>query len=160
MALSNNSGALVLTTGNKSEMAVGYATIYGDMAGGYAVIKDVPKTLVYKLASHRNSISKLMIPNSVLSKAPSAELKPNQKDQDYLPEYEVLDQILKEYIENELSAKEISDKGFSLQLVETIINMVDKSEYKRQQSAPGIKITQKNFGRDRRMPISNQFIGN
>ena len=101
-----------------------------------------------------------MIPNSVLSKAPSAELKPNQKDQDYLPEYEVLDQILKEYIENELSAKEISDKGFSLQLVETIINMVDKSEYKRQQSAPGIKITQKNFGRDRRMPISNQFIGN
>jgi len=157
MALSNNSGALVLTTGNKSEMAVGYATIYGDMAGGYAVIKDVPKTLVYKLASHRNSINKLIIPASVILKPPSAELKPNQKDQDYLPEYEVLDEILKEYIENENSPEEISEKGFSLKLVEKIIGMVDRSEYKRQQSAPGIKITSKHFGRDRRMPISNQF---
>ena len=157
MALSNNSGALVLTTGNKSEMAVGYATIYGDMAGGYAVIKDVPKTLVYKLASYRNSINEPLIPSSVLLKAPSAELKPNQKDQDYLPEYDVLDEILKEYIENENSPEEISEKGFPLELVEKIIKMVDQSEYKRQQAAPGIKITSKNFGRDRRMPISNRF---
>ena len=157
MAISNKYNKLVLTTGNKSEMSVGYATIYGDMAGGYAVIKDVPKTLVYKLASYRNSINRLIIPSSVLLKAPSAELKPNQKDQDYLPEYEVLDEILKEYIENEISPEEISDKGFSLKLVEKIISMVDSSEYKRQQSAPGIKITSKNFGRDRRMPISNQF---
>ena len=157
MALSNNSGALVLATGNKSEMAVGYATIYGDMAGGYAVIKDVPKTLVYKLASYRNSINEPLIPSSVLLKAPSAELKPNQKDQDYLPEYDVLDEILKEYIENENSPEEISEKGFPLELVEKIIKMVDQSEYKRQQAAPGIKITSKNFGRDRRMPISNRF---
>ena len=157
MALSNNSGALVLTTGNKSEMAVGYATIYGDMAGGYAVIKDVPKTLVYKLAFYRNSINEPLIPSSVLLKAPSAELKPNQKDQDYLPEYDVLDEILKEYIENENSPEEISEKGFPLELVEKIIKMVDQSEYKRQQAAPGIKITSKNFGRDRRMPISNLF---
>ncbi len=157
MALSNNSGALVLTTGNKSEMAVGYATIYGDMAGGYAVIKDVPKTLVYKLAFYRNSINEPLIPSSVLLKAPSAELKPNQKDQDYLPEYEVLDEILKEYIENENSPEGISEKGFPLELVEKIIKMVDQSEYKRQQAAPGIKITSKNFGRDRRMPISNRF---
>jgi len=157
MALSNNSGALVLTTGNKSEMAVGYATIYGDMAGGYAVIKDVPKTLVYKLASYRNSINEPLIPSSILLKAPSAELKPNQKDQDYLPEYDVLDEILKEYIENENSPEEISEKGFPLELVEKIIKMVDQSEYKRQQAAPGIKITSKNFGRDRRMPISNLF---
>ena len=157
MALSNNSGALVLTTGNKSEMAVGYATIYGDMAGGYAVIKDVPKTLVYKLAFYRNSINEPLIPSSVLLKAPSAELKPNQKDQDYLPEYDVLDEILKEYIENENSPEEISEKGFPLELVEKIIKMVDQSEYKRQQAAPGIKITSKNFGRDRRMPISNRF---
>ena len=157
MALSNNSGDLVLTTGNKSEMAVGYATIYGDMAGGYAVIKDVPKTLVYKLAFYRNSINEPLIPSSVLLKAPSAELKPNQKDQDYLPEYDVLDEILKEYIENENSPEEISEKGFPLELVEKIIKMVDQSEYKRQQAAPGIKITSKNFGRDRRMPISNRF---
>ena len=157
MALSNNSGALVLTTGNKSEMAVGYATIYGDMAGGYAVIKDVPKTLVYKLAFYRNSINEPLIPSSVLLKAPSAELKPNQKDQDYLPEYDVLDEILKEYIENENSPEEISEKGLPLELVEKIIKMVDQSEYKRQQAAPGIKITSKNFGRDRRMPISNRF---
>ena len=157
MALSNNSGALVLTTGNKSEMAVGYATIYGDMAGGYAVIKDVPKTLVYKLAFYRNSINEPLIPSSVLLKPPSAELKPNQKDQDYLPEYDVLDEILKEYIENENSPEEISEKGFPLELVEKIIKMVDQSEYKRQQAAPGIKITSKNFGRDRRMPISNRF---
>ena len=157
MALSNNSGSLVLTTGNKSEMAVGYATIYGDMAGGYSVIKDVPKTLVYKLASYRNTIGNPAIPNSVLLKAPSAELKPNQKDQDFLPEYDVLDEILKEYIENDNSPIEISEKGFPLELVDKIIAMVDRNEYKRQQAAPGIKITSKNFGRDRRMPISNRF---
>ena len=157
MALSNNSGSLVLTTGNKSEMAVGYATIYGDMAGGYSVIKDVPKTLVYKLAYYRNTIGKPVIPTSVLLKAPSAELKPNQKDQDFLPEYDVLDEILKEYIENDNSPIEISEKGFPLELVDKIIAMVDRYEYKRQQAAPGIKITSKNFGRDRRMPISNRF---
>ncbi len=157
MALSNNSGSLVLTTGNKSEMAVGYATIYGDMAGGYSVIKDVPKTLVYKLAYYRNTIGKPVIPTSVLLKAPSAELKPNQKDQDFLPEYDVLDEILKEYIENDNSPIEISEKGFPLELVDKIIAMVDRNEYKRQQAAPGIKITSKNFGRDRRMPISNRF---
>ena len=157
MALSNNTGALVLTTGNKSEMAVGYATIYGDMAGGYSVIKDVPKTLVYKLAHYRNTIAQPVIPTSVLLKAPSAELKPNQKDQDYLPEYDVLDEILKEYIENDNSPFDISKKGFALELVEKIANMVDKSEYKRQQAPPGIKISRKNFGRDRRMPISNRF---
>jgi NAD+ synthase (glutamine-hydrolysing) len=156
MALSNKFGYLVLTTGNKSEMSTGYATLYGDMAGGFAVIKDVPKTLVYKLASYRNSIGKV-IPESVITKAPTAELKPNQKDQDTLPPYEILDQILKEYIEEDKGYDEIVNMGFDKDIVAKILNMVDKSEYKRRQSPPGIKITPKAFGRDRRMPITNKY---
>ena len=157
MALSNKFGYMVLTTGNKSEMSTGYATLYGDMAGGFAVIKDVPKTLVYKLASYRNSLSKV-IPESVISKAPTAELKPNQKDQDTLPPYDLLDQILKEYVEEDKGYDEIVKMGFNKDTVTKVLNMVDKSEYKRRQSPPGIKITPKAFGRDRRMPITNKFI--
>ena len=158
MALSNKHGWLVLTTGNKSEMAVGYATIYGDMAGGYAVIKDVPKTLVYRLAAHRNSLSKNpVIPVSVLKKPPSAELRPDQKDEDSLPPYEVLDPILKAYVEDDRSFDEIVSEGFDEQTVRQIITLVDRSEYKRRQAPPGIKITPRNFGRDRRMPITNRY---
>ena len=158
MALSNKHGWLVLTTGNKSEMAVGYATIYGDMAGGYAVIKDVPKTLVYRLAAHRNSLSKNpVIPVSVLKKPPSAELRPDQKDEDSLPPYEVLDPILKAYVEDDRSFDEIVSEGFDEQTVGQIITLVDRSEYKRRQAPPGIKITPRNFGRDRRMPIANRY---
>ena len=158
MALSNKHGWLVLTTGNKSEMAVGYATIYGDMAGGYAVIKDVPKTLVYRLAAHRNSLSKNpVIPVSVLKKPPSAELRPDQKDEDSLPPYEVLDPILKAYVEDDRSFDEIVSEGFDEQTVRQIITLVDRSEYKRRQAPPGIKITPRNFGRDRRMPIANRY---
>ena len=158
MALSNKHGWLVLTTGNKSEMAVGYATIYGDMAGGYAVIKDVPKTLVYRLAEHRNSLSKNpVIPVSVLKKPPSAELRPDQKDEDSLPPYEVLDPILKAYVEDDRSFDEIVSEGFDEETVRQIITLVDRSEYKRRQAPPGIKITPRNFGRDRRMPIANRY---
>ena len=156
MALSNKFGYLVLTTGNKSEMSTGYATLYGDMAGGFAVIKDVPKTLVYKLAAYRNSVSKV-IPESVITKAPTAELKPNQKDQDTLPPYDMLDQILKEYVEEDKGYDEIIRMGFNKDIVTKVLNMVDKSEYKRRQSPPGIKITPKAFGRDRRMPITNKY---
>ena len=158
MALSNKHGWLVLTTGNKSEMAVGYATIYGDMAGGYAVIKDVPKTLVYQLAEHRNALSeKPPIPLSVLEKPPSAELRPDQKDEDSLPPYEVLDPILKAYVEEDRSFDEIVAMGFDEEVVKRVISLVDRSEYKRRQAPPGIKITPRNFGRDRRMPIANRY---
>jgi NAD+ synthase (glutamine-hydrolysing) len=157
MALSNKFGYLVLTTGNKSEMSTGYATLYGDMAGGFAVIKDVPKTLVYKLALYRNSISKVMS-ESVITKAPTAELRPNQKDQDTLPSYETLDKILKEYVEEDKGYDEIVTMGFDKDIVGKVLGMVDRSEYKRRQSPPGIKITPKAFGRDRRMPITNKFI--
>ena len=158
MALSNKFGWMVLATGNKSEMAVGYATIYGDMAGGYAVIKDVPKTMVYKLAEHRNSRSaKPLIPLSVLEKPPSAELRPDQKDEDSLPPYEVLDPILKAYVEEDLSFDEIVAMGFDEEVVKRIITLVDSKEYKRRQAPPGIKITPRNFGRDRRMPIANRY---
>lgn len=156
MALSNKFGWLVLTTGNKSEMAVGYATLYGDMAGGFAVIKDVPKTLVYELARYRNRISK-MFPESILTKAPTAELRENQKDQDSLPPYEILDPILKAYVEEDSSPEEISATGFNVDIVKKVINMVDRSEYKRRQSPPGIKITQRAFGKDRRLPITNRY---
>ncbi len=156
MALSNKFGYLVLATGNKSEMSTGYATLYGDMAGGFAVIKDVPKTLVYKLAAYRNGIGKV-IPESVMTKAPTAELKPNQKDQDTLPPYDLLDKILKEYVEEDKGYDEIVAMGFNKDTVAGIINMVDRSEYKRRQSPPGIKITPKAFGRDRRMPITNKY---
>lgn len=156
MALSNKFGYMVLTTGNKSEMSTGYATLYGDMAGGFAVIKDVPKTMVYKLASYRNSLGKI-IPDSVITKEPTAELKTNQKDSDTLPPYDLLDKILKAYIEEDKSADVIIKAGFDKDIVLKVVNMVDRSEYKRRQSPPGIKITPKAFGRDRRMPITNKY---
>ena len=156
MALSNKFGSIVLTTGNKSEMAVGYATLYGDMAGGFAVIKDVPKTLVYKLSVYRNSISKV-IPASILTKEPTAELKPGQKDSDTLPIYAKLDPILKSYVEDDHDIKKIISSGFKSSDVLKVVTMVDRSEYKRRQSPPGIRITPKAFGKDRRMPITNRF---
>jgi NAD+ synthase (glutamine-hydrolysing) len=158
MALSNKFGWLVLTTGNKSEMSVGYATLYGDMAGGFAVIKDVPKTLVYKLAGFYNQKEAgEVIPLRVFEKPPTAELKENQKDSDSLPEYEILDPILKFYVEQDLSISEIAKKGFLRKEILKTVQLVDKSEYKRRQSPPGIKITPRAFGRDRRMPITNRF---
>ena len=158
MALSNKYGWMVLTTGNKSEMAVGYATIYGDMAGGYAVIKDVPKTLVYRLSEYRNSTTaNPPIPENVLTKPPSAELRPNQKDEDSLPPYDVLDPILKAYVEDDMPIDKIVAEGFDKKVVKKIVTLVDRSEYKRRQAPPGIKITPRNFGRDRRMPIANQY---
>ena len=156
MALSNKFGWLVLTTGNKSEMSVGYATLYGDMAGGFAVIKDVPKTLVYELARHRNAKSPV-IPQRVLEKPPSAELRPDQTDQDTLPPYEVLDPILQAYVEDDRSLEEIVAMGFDRATVRRVIQMIDRNEYKRRQAPPGIKITQRAFGRDRRLPITNHF---
>jgi NAD+ synthase (glutamine-hydrolysing) len=158
MAFSNKFGWLVLTTGNKSEMSTGYCTLYGDMAGGFAVIKDVPKTLVYKLCRWRNSLKEI-VPERVFTKAPTAELRPNQKDSDSLPEYEALDPILKAYVEEDKSVTEIVKMGFDPAMVEKVASLVDKSEYKRRQSPPGIKITPRAFGRDRRMPITNKYRG-
>ena len=158
MALSNKFGWLVLTTGNKSETATGYTTLYGDMAGGFAVIKDVPKTTVYELARHRNSLSESPpIPASVIEKAPSAELRPNQKDADSLPPYEQLDPILTAYVEEDKSIEQIVGTGFDAETVKKVARLVDISEYKRRQAAPGIKITPRAFGRDRRLPITNRF---
>lgn len=154
MALSNKFGLLVLTTGNKSEMACGYSTLYGDMAGGFAVIKDVPKTLVYKLCEYRNSLGKV-IPDSVIQRPPSAELKPDQTDQDTLPPYDILDPIIEAYVEEDRSVKEIVALGFDEPTVLRVIRMVDRNEYKRRQAPPGVKITPKAFGRDRRLPITN-----
>jgi NAD+ synthase (glutamine-hydrolysing) len=160
MALSNQSGWLVLTTGNKSEMSVGYATLYGDMAGGFAVIKDVPKTLVYRLVRHRNSVADPeLVPESVLERAPSAELRPDQRDDDSLPPYEVLDRILMAYVEEDKGPDEIVGDGLEPEIVDEVIAMVDRSEYKRRQAPPGIRITPKAFGRDRRLPITNRFRG-
>jgi len=156
MALSNKFGWLVLTTGNKSEMGVGYATLYGDMAGGFAVIKDVPKTMVYRLARYRNTQNEI-IPERIIKKEPTAELRPGQKDSDSLPAYEILDPILQAYIEEDKSFADIAAKGFDKAVVKKVIDMVDKSEYKRRQSSPGIKITPKAFGKDRRMPITNWY---
>lgn len=156
MALSNKFGWLVLTAGNKSEMAVGYATLYGDMAGGFAVIKDVPKTLVYELARWRNAQSPV-IPEEALTRPPTAELRPGQKDTDSLPPYEILDPILQAYVEEDRSAEEIVALGFDRETVLRVIRMVDRSEYKRRQAPPGIKITPRAFGRDRRLPITNRF---
>lgn len=158
MAFSNKFNWMVLTTGNKSEMSTGYATLYGDMAGGFALIKDVPKILVYKLCEYRNSLKEI-IPGRILTKAPTAELRANQKDTDSLPEYEVLDSILKAYVEEDKSQEEIMSAGFDPETVKKVINLVDKSEYKRRQAPPGIKITPKAFGRDRRMPITNKYRG-
>ena len=160
MALSNKFGYLVLTTGNKSEASVGYCTLYGDMAGGFAVIKDLPKMLVYQLASFRNSLSDGdTIPQSVIERAPSAELRPDQKDSDSLPPYEILDQILQAYVEEDRSFDEIVAMGFSEDIVKEVIRMVNRNEYKRRQSPPGIKITPRAFGKDRRLPITNKYSG-
>jgi NAD+ synthase/NAD+ synthase (glutamine-hydrolysing) len=158
MALSNKTGALVLTTGNKSELAVGYCTLYGDMCGGLAVISDVPKTLVYKLSRIANRRHNNAIPENVFTKPPSAELRPDQKDSDSLPEYDVLDRILKAYVEESQSAKWIAgETGLDITLVRDIINKVDRNEYKRQQAAPGLKVTTKAFGIGRRFPIAQRF---
>ena len=158
MALSNKFGWLVLTTGNKSETSVGYATLYGDMAGGFAVIKDVQKTLVYRLSEHKNKRSnKEVIPVSILTKAPTAELRPGQKDEDALPPYELLDDILERFVEKDMGVKEIIEEGFPRDTVKEVAKMVDQNEYKRRQAPPGIKITPKAFGKDRRMPITNRY---
>jgi NAD+ synthase (glutamine-hydrolysing) len=158
MALSNKFGWLVLTTGNKSEIGVGYCTLYGDMAGGFAVIKDVPKTLVYKLARYRNSLGrKPVIPENIFERAPSAELRPNQTDQDSLPPYELLDPILEAYVEGNRSRLEIVALGYDEATVQRVIQMVDRNEYKRRQGPIGIKITPRAFGKDWRLPIVNRF---
>ena len=156
MAISNRYGHLVVATGNKSEMACGYATLYGDMAGGFALLKDVFKTEVYALARYRNAMQEV-IPESILTKAPSAELRPNQKDSDSLPPYEILDPILEAYIENVAEPPEIVAKGFDKDLVQRVIELVDRAEYKRRQAPPGPKVTVKSFGRDRRLPITNAW---
>jgi len=158
MALSNRFGWLVLTTGNKSETAVGYCTLYGDMAGGLSVIKDVPKTLVYDVSRHINEkAGREVIPASVLRRPPTAELKPDQKDEDSLPPYDVLDPILRAYVEEDEAPDEIVASGFCRDTVAEVIRMVDRSEYKRRQAPPGVKITPKAFGRDRRLPITNGY---
>ena len=162
MAISNATGAIVLTTGNKSEMAVGYSTLYGDSAGGFAVIKDVPKTLVYQLCHYRNALARRVgdpepIPLSVLEKPPSAELRPDQRDDQSLPPYEVLDPLLELYVEDDATAEEIIALGYDRALVTRITRLVDRSEYKRRQMPPGVRISKKAFGRDRRMPITNAF---
>jgi NAD+ synthase (glutamine-hydrolysing) len=156
MAISNKTGRMLLTTGNKSEMAVGYATLYGDMAGGFAPIKDCSKSLVYKLARYRNSISKV-IPDRVISRPPSAELRPHQKDSDSLPDYDILDPILEAFIEEDLSVKEIVERGFDRDVVVRVLEMVKRSEYKRRQAPPGIRISRRAFGRDWRYPITSRY---
>jgi NAD+ synthetase len=157
MALSNKFGHLVLSTGNKSELAVGYCTIYGDMAGGLAVISDVPKTMVYELARWINREHEI-IPRSTIEKAPSAELKRNQKDQDTLPPYEILDQILHLYVEENLSARDIITRGFDEKTVRWVQRRVDLNEYKREQAAPGLKATSRAFGLGRKMPIAQRYV--
>jgi len=160
MALSNRHGWLVLTTGNKSEMSVGYATLYGDMAGGFAVIKDVPKQLVYELVRRRNErAGSELVPASVLERAPSAELRPDQRDEDSLPPYELLDRILESYVERDEGREEMIAAGMPAETVDEVIRLVDRSEYKRRQAAPGIRITPRAFGKDRRLPITNRFGG-
>jgi len=156
MAVSNKTGKMVLTTGNKSEMAVGYATLYGDMAGGYGVIKDVFKTMVYRLAAYRNTRG-AVIPERVLTRAPSAELAPDQKDTDSLPPYDILDAILERYVERDESPEGIVAAGFDPATVERVARMVDRNEYKRRQAAPGVRITRRAFGRDRRYPITSGY---
>jgi NAD+ synthase (glutamine-hydrolysing) len=162
MAVSNDRGAIVLTTGNKSEMATGYSTLYGDSAGGFAVIKDVPKTLVYELCRYRNTRARSAgrpepIPASILEKPPSAELRPDQRDDQSLPPYELLDPVLEAYVENDQTANDLVAEGFDPEIVELVVRLVDGAEYKRRQMPPGVKITTKAFGRDRRMPITNGY---
>ncbi len=160
MALSNRHGWLVLTTGNKSEMSVGYATLYGDMAGGFAVIKDVPKTLVYELVERRNERAGTdLVPASVIERPPSAELRPDQLDSDSLPDYDLLDRILEAYVERDQGRDEMVAAGLPGEIVDEVIRLVDRAEYKRRQAAPGIRITPRAFGRDRRLPITNRFGG-
>ena len=160
MALSNKFGWLVLTTGNKSELSVGYCTIYGDMAGGFAVIKDVPKTIVYSVSNYYNSWKKKeVIPAAILSKPPSAELRPGQLDTDTLPPYDILDPILKAYVEDDLVIDDIVSLGYRDSVVRNVARMVDRNEYKRRQAPPGIKITARAFGKDRRFPITNLYRG-
>ena len=156
MALSNKFGAIVLTTGNKSEMAVGYSTLYGDMAGGFAALKDVPKTLVYRLSRYRNSIAPV-IPARIIERAPSAELRHDQKDQDSLPPYEVLDGILEAYVEDDRSPAEIAVLGYPPEDVRRVVTLIDRNEYKRRQSPVGVRITQRGFGKDRRYPITSKY---
>ncbi len=158
-ALSNKFGYIVLTTGNKSELATGYGTLYGDMAGGFAVLKDITKTMVYELCRYRNSLS-LAIPDRVITKPPTAELKPGQKDSDSLPPYDVLDPILRGYVEDDLGPEELVAAGNAPDVVAKVIQLVDRSEYKRRQYPPGVKITPRAFGRDRRMPITNRYVPN
>jgi len=157
MAISNKQGRIVLTTGNKSETAVGYATLYGDMAGGYAVIKDVPKMLVYELANWRNSQSQV-IPQRVIDRPPSAELAEDQKDEDSLPAYEILDAVLEMYVEHDCGLEEIVAKGFDRDMVRKVLYLVDLNEYKRRQAAPGVRITRRAFGRDRRYPVTSAYM--
>jgi NAD+ synthase (glutamine-hydrolysing) len=161
MALSNKFGWLVLTTGNKSETAVGYATLYGDMAGGFAVLKDVPKTLVYRLAEYRNSLGpgEGPIPRATIERAPSAELAANQTDQDTLPPYDLLDHIIEAYVVNDDSLDEIVASGIDRAEAQRVVAMIDGNEYKRRQAAPGVRITPKAFGKDRRLPITNRYRG-
>jgi NAD+ synthase (glutamine-hydrolysing) len=158
MSLSNQFGSLVLTTGNKSETAVGYATLYGDTAGGFAVIKDVPKTTVYQLAEHINRMAgRELIPADVITRPPSAELRPDQKDSDSLPDYDLLDRILKGYVEEDESVAQLTEKGLPADVVAKVARMVDRNEYKRRLSPPGVRITPKAFGKDRRLPITNRY---
>jgi NAD+ synthase (glutamine-hydrolysing) len=156
MAISNKKGRILLTTGNKSEVAVGYATLYGDMAGGFAPLRDVLKTLVYRLARHRNRISPV-IPERVLTRAPSAELRAEQTDEQSLPPYELLDPILRRYIERDESIAQIVEAGYPEEEVRRVARMVDRNEYKRRQAPPGVRITCRAFGRDRRYPITSGF---
>jgi NAD+ synthase (glutamine-hydrolysing) len=160
MSMSNKFGALVLTTGNKSEIATGYSTLYGDMAGGFSVIKDVPKMLVYALSRDRNERAmRALIPESVLEKAPSAELRPDQKDSDSLPEYEVLDPVIEGYVEDDLSIAELEAAGHDADIVRRVARLVDRNEYKRRQAPPGVRVSPKAFGKDRRLPITNRWPG-
>jgi NAD+ synthase (glutamine-hydrolysing) len=160
MALSNRFGSIVLTTGNKSEMAVGYATLYGDMAGGFAVLKDVFKTVVYELARWRNAEAGYpLIPLQSIEKPPSAELRPEQRDTDSLPPYAILDPILRAYVEEDRDFEEVVGLGAEPEVVKAVMALVDKSEYKRRQAPPGIKITARAFGRDRRLPVTNVYRG-
>ena len=160
MTVSNKRGWLVLTTGNKSETAVGYTTLYGDMAGGFAVIKDVPKTLVYALSRDRNErAERALIPDAVLEKPPSAELRPDQRDSDSLPDYGNLDPIVEEYVEGDRSVGELIDAGYDPDAVRRTAWLIDRNEYKRRQAPPGVRVSPKAFGKDRRLPITNRWPG-
>jgi NAD+ synthase (glutamine-hydrolysing) len=156
MAMSNKLGKMLLTTGNKSEMAIGYATLYGDMAGGFAPLKDCSKTLVYELASYRNTVSKV-IPERVITREPTAELRFNQKDTDSLPPYDILDPILEAFIERDLSVDQIAELGFDRQTVYEVLGMVKRNEYKRRQAPPGVRVSRRAFGKDWRYPITSGY---